>query len=117
MARIKKGLNAQKRRRNVLKQVKGYRFGRSKKEAAAKEALAHAYQYAFGHRRDKKRDMRALFQTKIGAESKKHGISFSKLMGNLKKKNVELDRKVLATLAADYPKVFEAVAQLAISGI
>ena len=117
MARIKKGLNAAKRRRNVLKQVKGYRFGRSKKEAAAKEALAHAYQYAFGHRRDKKRDMRALFQTKIGAESKKLGISFSKLMGNLKKKNVELDRKVLAELAEHHPKVFQAVTELAMGGV
>ena len=117
MARIKKSLNSMKRRRNVLKAAKGYRFGRSKKEAAAKEALAHAYQYAFGHRRDKKRDMRGLFQTRVGAESKKLGISFSKLMGNLKKKNVELDRKVLATLAADYPKIFEAVVQTALSGI
>jgi len=117
MARIKKGLQAQKRRRNVLKAAKGYRFGRSKKEAAAKEALAHAYQYAFGHRRDKKRDMRGLQQTKIGAASKAHGISYSKLMGNLKKHHIELDRKVLAELAEDFPKVFEAVAQLAISGI
>jgi len=113
MARVKKGINAIKHRRNVLKQTKGYRFGRSTKEAAAKEALAHAYQYAFGHRRDKKRDMRGLWQTKIGAESKKLGISFSKLMGNLKKKNIELDRKVLAQLAENHPTVFAQVISVA----
>lgn len=117
MARVKKAVHAAKRRRSVLKQAKGYRFGRSKKERQANEALVHAYQYAFGHRRDKKRDMRGLFQTRIGAASKELGISYSKLMGNLKKKNVELDRKVLSQLAQEHPKVFEAVVQLALSGI
>ena len=113
MARVKKGIHAAKRRRNVLKAAKGYRFGRSKKESQAREALAHAYQYAFGHRRDKKRDMRALHQTKIGAASKELGISYSKLMGNLKKKNVELDRKVLSQLAESYPAIFKQVVELA----
>lgn len=113
MSRVKKGINALKRRRSVLKQTKGFRFGRSTKERQANEALVHAYQAAFNHRRDKKRDMRGLFQTQIGAASKELGISYSKLMGNLKKKNIELDRKILSSLARDYPKVFEQIVTLA----
>jgi large subunit ribosomal protein L20 len=67
MARVKKGQNALKTRRNVLKQVKGYRFGRSKKEKQAYEAIAHAGNYSFAHRRDKKGDFRRLWNVRINA--------------------------------------------------
>ena len=88
MTRVKKGQNALKTRRNILRQVKGYRFARSKKEAAAYEAIVHAGKYAFAHRRDKKHDFRALWQVRIGAFLKANNApSYSKFMGAMKKKS------------------------------
>ena len=109
MARIKKGVNALKSRRNILKQVKGYRFGRSTKEKQANEAIAHAGVYAFAHRRDKKNDMRKLWNIKIGTTAKANGTSFSVLMGSLKKKNISIDRKILADLAENNPETFKRI--------
>lgn len=111
MSRVKRGTTSLKRRRSVLKQAKGYRFGRSKKERQAKEAIFHAGIHAFAHRRDKKNDFRRLWQTQIGAQSKTLGISYSKLMGLLKKKNIALNRKMLASLAADKPDIFGKIVQ------
>lgn len=108
MARVKGGIISAKRRRNVLSQVKGYRFGRSKKERMAKEAITKAGKYAFAHRRDKKNDYRKLFAVRIGA-GLSGTISYSKFIGSLKKQNIALNRKMLAQLAAEYPKAFEAV--------
>ena len=98
-----------KRRRNVLKAAKGYRFGRSTKEAQAKEALVHAGKYAFAHRKMKKRVNRGLWQVKIGAVAKTNGTSYSKLMGATKKKEYGLDRKVLAYMAEHKPETFDRV--------
>ena len=109
MTRVKKGINALKRRRNILGKAKGYRFARSKKERAAHEALMHAGAHAFAHRRDKKSDFRRLWNVRISASSKAEGISYSKLIGALKKKNVQLDRKILAGLAVDHPESFKRV--------
>ncbi|OHB24341.1 MAG: 50S ribosomal protein L20 [Parcubacteria group bacterium RIFOXYD2_FULL_52_8] len=109
MSRVKKGVNALKRRHKVLRQVKGYRFGRGSKERQANEAIVHAGSHAFAHRRDKKNDFRRLFQTRIGASAKTFGTSYSKLMGALKKKNITLDRKILSTLAKDHPAIFEKI--------
>lgn len=95
-----------KRRRNILKDAKGYRFGRSTKEAQAKEALYHAGAHAFAHRRDKKNDFRKLWNIKIGATTTALGISYSKFIGMLKKKNIDLDRKILAHLAEHNPTTF-----------
>ncbi len=106
MTRVKKGVNALKARRNVLRQVKGFRFGRSKKEAQANDALMHAGAYAFAHRRDKKSDFRKLFNVRINAALRAEGMSYSKFIGSLKKANIELDRKILATLASDNPNTF-----------
>ncbi len=103
MSRVKKGVNALKRRRKVLSQTKGYRFGRSTKERQAKEALAHAGKYAFAHRRDKKSDRRADWQVVISGALKEHNISYSKFIGALKKKEVAVDRKILATLIKEHP--------------
>ncbi|HRY62752.1 MAG TPA: 50S ribosomal protein L20, partial [Candidatus Paceibacterota bacterium] len=80
MPRVKKAVHALKRRRKVLKQAKGFRFGRGAKQKQAQEAILHAGKYAFAHRRKKKRNMRKLFQEKIGAASKENGTSYSKLM-------------------------------------
>src|SRR3989338_2934096 len=106
MERVKRGVTSLKRRRNVLRQVKGYRFGRSKKERVAKEAIFHAGSYAFRHRRAKKREFRNLWTIRINAAARPLGLSFSKLIGTLKKNKIALDRKSLAALAKDYPEVF-----------
>lgn len=106
MARVKKGVNALKTRRNILKQVKGYRFGRGTKEKQAYEAISHAGTYAFAHRRDKKGDMRRLHITRVNAALDAQGISYSKFMKQLKAKNIELDRKILSEIAAHAPETF-----------
>ena len=113
MVRVKRGVISNKTRSNVLKKAKGYRFGRSKKEIEASVAVTKAGVYAFTHRKDKKADMRRLWQIRIGAEAKKLGISFSKLIGNLKKANIELDRKSLATLAKDNKEIFAKIVEMA----
>ncbi len=106
MTRVKKGVHALKRRRSVLKQTKGFRHGRSTKERQAKEALLHAGNYSFAHRKDKKSFNRKLWNIKINAGARELGMSYSKLMGTLKKKNILLDRKILADLAENNPLVF-----------
>lgn len=106
MTRVKKGVHALKRRRSVLKQTKGFRHGRSTKERQAKEALLHAGAYAFAHRKDKKSHNRKLWNIKINAGSRELGMSYSKLIGALKKKNILLDRKILSDLAENHPSVF-----------
>ena len=102
-------MNALKTRRNILKQVKGYRFARSKKERAAYEAIMHAGTYAFAHRRDKKGDMRRLWNVRLNAALDEKGLSYSKFMGALKKKNILLNRKVLSELAAFKPETFNKI--------
>lgn len=111
MTRVKKGVNAIKSRRNILRQVKGYRFSRSKKEKAAQEAIFHAGAYAFAHRRDKKGDFRRLWNVRISAALKSLGHSYSTFIGALKKKNIILDRKILATLAEENPEVFKTIVE------
>jgi len=96
-----------KHRRNVLKDAKGFRFGRSKKEREAKVALRKAGVNAFTHRRDKKAVWRGLWQTCLSAGLAPYSISYSKFIGALKKKNIALNRKMLADLAATEPKVLE----------
>jgi large subunit ribosomal protein L20 len=109
MSRVKKGVNALKTRRNVLKQVKGYRFGRSTKEKQAYEAIAHAGTYAFAHRRDKKGDFRRLWNVRLNSALHDSGLSFSKFIGALKSKNINLNRKMLSEIAADKPETFKRV--------
>ena len=107
MSRVKRGVTKLKRRRNVLAQVKGYRFGRSTKERVAKEAIAHAGRYAFRDRHNKKRLARNLWTVRINAAARPIGFSYSKFIGALKKSNITLDRKSLSALAKDYPEAFE----------
>lgn len=113
MTRVKKAVNALKRRRSRLLRTKGFRHGRSTKERQAKEAILHAGAYSFAHRRDKKGDARALWNVKISYALKEMGTSYSKVMGGLKKKGILLDRKILATLAAENPETFKKVVALA----
>ncbi len=109
MARVKKGVNALKTRRNVLKMVKGYRFGRSTKERAAYEAISHAGAYAFAHRRDKKGDFRRLWNVRLNAALRENGTTYSKFIGALKKKGSTLDRKVLSMIADQSPETFKRI--------
>lgn len=109
MARVKRGVQKTKRRKNILAQTKGYRFARSKKERTAREAIFHAGSYAFRDRRAKKREFRNLWTLRINAAVRPLGLSYSKLIGILKKNNVGLDRKSLATLAKDHPETFKRV--------
>ncbi len=107
MARVKRGTTSLKRRRNVLKMVKGYRFGRSTKERIAREAISKAGQNAFRDRRTKKRIARQTFTLRINAAVRANGFkNYSTFIDALKKKNIELDRKVLSTLAKDQPEMF-----------
>jgi len=113
MSRVKGGLMAQKRRRNILSQVKGYRFARSKKKRAAREAIYHAQLHSFAHRRDKKNDFRRLFIVRINAALRPFEIKYSRFIKLLLDKNITLDRKVLSALAVDRPEAFEAVVKAA----
>ena len=112
MPRVKKGVIAQKRRRNVLSQVKGYRFGRSKKEREAKTAIAHAGVHAFVARRDKKNDFRRLWNIQINAAVRPFGLSYSQFINLLKKNDITLNRKMLATLAKEEPETFARVVEI-----
>ena len=111
MARVKGGKTSNKRRKNILAMTKGYRHGRSTKKRAAKEAIVHAGKYAFAHRRDKKNDFRKLWNVRINGALDAMGsdVSYSKLMGGLKKKGFLINRKMLAELAAKSPESFSRI--------
>jgi large subunit ribosomal protein L20 len=109
MSRIKGGMLHAKRRRGILKHTKGYRWGRKSKIKVAKVAKMKAGQYAYVGRRLKKRDFRANWQVNINAAVREHGMSYSKFIGLLKKKNIALNRKVLAEIAKVSPKAFAAI--------
>ena len=109
MVRVKRGTTSNKTRKNVLKQVKGYRFNRSNKEREARVAIAHAGNHAFAHRRKKKGDFRRLFTIRINAALKPLGVSYSKFIDMLKKQNIDLDRKVLAQIAQESPESFKRI--------
>jgi len=109
MTRVKKGVHALKRRRSVLKQTKGFRHGRSTKERQAKEAILHAGNYSFAHRKDKKSHNRKLWNIKINAGARELGMSYSRFIGALSKKKVLLDRKILSDLAQNHPESFARV--------
>lgn len=106
MTRIKRGTTHTKRRRGILKHTKGYRWGRKSKIKLAKTAKMKAGQHAFNSRKTKKRINRGLWQISINAAVRHHGLSYSRFMGALKKKNIALDRKVLSQLAKELPTVF-----------
>ena len=109
MPRVKRGTIKNKSRKNTLAQVKGYRFGRSKKKREANTAIAHAGTHAFNHRKDKKANFRRLWNVKINGEARKYDLSYSRLIDGLNKKNIGLNRKMLADLAENAPEAFKRV--------
>ncbi len=106
MSRVKRGKIATKKRRELLKHTKGFRWGRKSKERAAKEALLHAWTHAFAGRKQKKRDYRTLWNVRINAAARANGMTYSQFINKLKKANVKLDRKILADLARNESAVF-----------
>lgn len=109
MVRVKRGTTAHKRRKNVLKNTKGFRWGRKSKYKAAKEALMHAGKYAYRDRRVKKREFRKAWQSQINTACKKLGLSYNKFIHGLKEKKIEIDRKILSQLAKEKPEIFEKI--------
>lgn len=112
MPRVKRGPSHTKKRKKLLKQTKGYKWGRKNLIKQAKEARVKAGAHAFVDRRKRKRVNRALWQIKISAFAKENGISYSKLMGALRIKNIEIDRKILADLAQNNKKVLGKIIKL-----
>jgi large subunit ribosomal protein L20 len=113
MARVKRGVIAGRRHKKVLAKAKGYYNARRKVYRAAKQAVIKAGQYAYRDRRAKKRDMRALWITRINAAARVHGLSYSRLISGLKAAGLEVDRKMLADLAVQDAPAFGAIAEKA----
>lgn len=107
MPRVKRGVRATKRRKRLLQHTKGFLWTRKNKYRQAKEALLHAWSFQFADRKKKKREFRKLWTIKINAAARAHGSTYSKLINQLLKANVQVDRKILADLAEHEPKVFE----------
>lgn len=109
MPRVKRGKTHVKRRKNILAKTKGYKWGRKNKIKQAKEAVVKAGAHAYVDRRKKKRTARALWQIKINAFAREHGLSYSRLIDGLKKNKIEIDRKIMADLAVNNKKVLAGV--------
>jgi large subunit ribosomal protein L20 len=106
MPRVKRGVSHVKRRKNILKRTKSFRWGRKNRIKLAKVAVLKAGKHAYIGRKLKKRNNRALWQIKISAATQAHGLSYSKFIGQLKKNNINLDRKILADIAEHNPNIF-----------
>jgi large subunit ribosomal protein L20 len=113
MARVKRGVVAKARHKRILDKAKGYYGARRKVYRVAKQAVTKAGQYAFRDRRQRKRQFRALWITRINAAARIHGLSYSRFINGLKKAEIEIDRKVLADLAVRDAEAFGALAEQA----
>lgn len=113
MARVKRGVVAHRRHKKILKQAKGYYGARSRVFRVAKQAVTKAGQYAYRDRRQRKRQFRALWITRINAQSRANGLSYSRLINGLKKAEIGLDRRVLADLAVHDKPAFAAIVEQA----
>ena len=109
--RIKRGVNAVKKRRKILKSAKGYFGAKSKLYRVARQAVMKSQNYAYVGRKLKKRDFRSLWITRINAAARLNGLNYSKFMSGLKKNGIDLNRKVLADLAVNDPSAFTALCE------
>ncbi|MBB1555775.1 50S ribosomal protein L20 [Candidatus Saccharibacteria bacterium] len=107
--RVKRGVSARARHNKVLKAAKGMQHNRTRSFRLARQAVVRALQYAYRDRRNKKRDLRSLWITRINAAARENGTTYGKFIANLKASGVELDRKVLADIAVNDPKAFTAI--------
>ena len=113
MPRVKRGVQASRRHKKILKQAKGYYGARSRIYRVATQAVTKAGQYAYRDRRVKKRNFRALWITRINAQARAEGITYSQFIAGLKKANIDLDRKVMADLAVHDKVAFAQLAEKA----
>ena len=109
MPRVKRGVIANRRRKRLLNHTKGFLWTRKTKYRQAKEALLHAWSFQFADRKKKKRTARQLWTIKINAAAREQGVSYSKLIDQLHKAKIELDRKVLADIAEHHPEIFQKI--------
>lgn len=113
MPRVKRAVSAHKKRRTVLNRAKGYYGAKSRSYRAAKEQVQHSLQYQYRDRRNKKREVRRLWITRINAAARINGLSYSVFINGLKKAGVELDRKVLSDMAINDPEAFASLVEVA----
>ena len=113
MPRVKRAVSAHKKRRTVLNRAKGYYGAKSRSYRGAKEQVQHSLQYQYRDRRNKKREVRRLWITRINAAARINGLSYSVFMNGLKKAGVELDRKVLSDMAINDPEAFASLVEVA----
>ena len=113
MARVKRGVTARRRHKKILSKAKGYYGARSRVFRVAKQAVTKAGQYAYRDRRQRKRQFRALWITRINAQSRANGMTYSRLINGLKKADIALDRRVMADLAVHDKAAFAAVVERA----
>ena len=113
MARVKRAVNAQKKRRAVLESAKGYRGQRSRLYRKAKEQMLHSMQYAYRDRKDRKGDFRQLWITRINAAARANGMTYNRFIQGLRLARIEVDRKILADLAVNDAAAFAAMVETA----
>lgn len=113
MPRVKRSVNARKKRRKVLEQAKGYRGTKSSSYKRAKEQVSRSLKYAYRDRRVRKREFRKLWITRINAGARLNGLSYNQFMHGLKEAEIDLNRKVLADLAVSDPEMFASLAERA----
>lgn len=113
MARVKRAVNAQKKRRTTLEAASGYRGQRSRLYRKAKEQLLHSLNYAYRDRRARKGDFRQLWITRINAAARQNGMTYNRFIQGLKGAGIEVDRKILAELAVSDPTAFTALVEKA----
>ena len=113
MARVKRAVNAKKRHKKVLKQAKGYYGSKSLLFKTANQAVMKSLSYAYIGRKHRKRDFRKLWIARINAAARANGTSYSQFMGNLKKANIDINRKMLAEIAVENPAEFTKLVEIA----
>lgn len=113
MARVKRSVNAKKKRRAILEQASGYRGQRSRLYRKAKEQVTHSHVYAYRDRRNKKRDFRRLWIQRINAASRANGLTYNRFIQGLNLAGIEVDRRMLAELAVNDPAVFTTLVERA----
>jgi large subunit ribosomal protein L20 len=113
MARVKRAVNAQKKRRTVLEQASGYRGQRSRLYRKAKEQVLHSMTYSYRDRRARKGDFRKLWITRINAAARQNGLTYNRFVQGLKAAGIEVDRKILADIAVNDPAAFSSLVEAA----
>ena len=112
--RVKRGVTARAKHKKILKAAKGMQHNRTRSYRLAKQAVIKALQYSYRDRRNRKRDLRGLWITRINAAAREQGVTYGKLIAGLKAANIELDRKVLSELAVNEPKAFAEIVKSAV---